>query len=72
MFYWLATQTTLKMRVVHNVGDSAKNDAIGRAVEAGADPRSVEIVELDEVPLTYLPSNAILIRAKAAGDLASG
>ncbi len=52
--------------------DSAKNDAIGRAVEAGADPRSVEIVELDEVPLTYLPSNAILIRAKAAGDLASG
>ena len=30
------------------------------------------IVELDEVPLTYLPSNAILIRAKAAGDLASG
>ena len=52
--------------------DSAKNEAIGRAVEAGADPNSVEIVELDEVPLTYLPSNAILIRAKAAGDLATG
>ena len=52
--------------------DSAKNEAIGRAVEAGADRHSVEIVELDEIPLTYLPSNAILIRAKAAGDLASG
>lgn len=50
--------------------DSAKDEAVGRAVEAGADPNSVEIVELDEVPLTYLPSNAILIRAKAAGDLA--
>lgn len=52
--------------------DSAKDEAIGRAVEAGADRNSVEIVEIDEVPLTYLPSNAILIRAKAAGDLASG
>ena len=52
--------------------DSAKDEALGRAVEAGADPNSVEVVELDEVPLTYLPSNAILIRAKAAGDLASG
>ena len=52
--------------------DSAKDEAVGRAVEAGADPGSVEIVELDEVPLTYLPSNAILIRVKAAGDLASG
>ncbi len=49
---------------------SAKNEALARAVEAGADPGSLEIVELDEVPLTYLPSNAILIRAKAAGDLA--
>jgi len=51
--------------------DSAKDEAIGRAVDAGANPNSMEIVELDEVPLTYLPSNAILIRAKAAGDLAS-
>lgn len=52
--------------------DSAKDEAVGRAVEAGAEPNSVEIVELDEVPLTYLPSNAVLVRAKAAGDLASG
>ena len=51
--------------------DSAKDEAIGRAVDAGANPNSMEIVELDEVPPTYLPSNAILIRAKAAGDLAS-
>ncbi len=44
--------------------------AVDRAVAAGADPNTVEVVEVDEVPLTYLPSNAILIRVKAAGDLA--
>ena len=51
--------------------ESAREEAVGRAVAAGADPDTVEVVEIDEVPLTYVPSNAILIRAKAAGDLAS-
>ena len=32
-------------------------------------PGTVEVVELDEIPLTYLPGNATLIRAKAVGDL---
>ena len=49
--------------------DTAKAEAVERAVHAGAAPGSVEIVEIDEIPLTYLPSNAILIRVKAAGEL---
>ena len=49
---------------------SARAEAVGRAISAGADPATVEVVEMDEVPLTYLPSNATLIRVKAAGDLA--
>ena len=49
---------------------SARAEAVSRAVTAGADPATVEIVELDEIPLTYLPSNATLVRVKAAGDLA--
>ena len=49
--------------------DAAKAEAVERAVHAGAAPGSVEIVEIDEIPLTYLPSNAILIRVKAAGEL---
>ena len=49
----------------------AQQEAISKAVEAGADPATVELVELDEIPLTYLPSNATRIRAKAAGDLVS-
>ncbi len=44
--------------------------AIGRAVSAGADPASVQVVEIDEVPLTYVPSNATLVRVKAVGNLA--
>ena len=48
---------------------SAKRDAVAKAVAAGADPATVELVEVDEIPLTYLPSNALRVRAKAAGDL---
>ena len=43
--------------------------AIERAVAAGADPRTVEVVEIDEVPLAYVPSNATLVRVKAVGNL---
>jgi N-methylhydantoinase A/oxoprolinase/acetone carboxylase beta subunit len=49
--------------------DQAKQEAAGKAVEAGADAASVQIVDVDEVPLTYLPSNAIRVRVKAVGDL---
>src|SRR5262249_60606349 len=48
---------------------SARRDAIAKAVEAGARPDTVEIVEVDEIPLTYLPSNATRMRVKAVGDL---
>ena len=44
--------------------------AVGRAEAAGADPASIEVVEIDEVPLTYVPSNATLVRVKAVGNLA--
>lgn len=50
----------------------AKRQATERAVEAGAVADSVEIVEVEEVPLAYLPSNATRIRVKAVGDLARG
>jgi N-methylhydantoinase A/oxoprolinase/acetone carboxylase beta subunit len=49
--------------------DYAKQEAVGKAVEAGADAASVQIVDVDEVPLTYLPSNAMRVRVKAVGDL---
>ena len=50
----------------------ARSVTAQRAADAGADPATVEITDIDEIPLTYLPSNAIRIRVKAVGDLAAG
>lgn len=49
----------------------ARSVTAQRAVDAGADAATVEITDVDEIPLTYLPSNAIRIRVKAVGDLAA-
>lgn len=49
---------------------SAKREATARAASAGADPRTIAIVEVEDVPLAYLPGNATRIRVKAVGDLA--
>jgi N-methylhydantoinase A/oxoprolinase/acetone carboxylase beta subunit len=54
------------------VVDEARQEAVDRAIAAGADPGSVDIVDFDEVPIPYLPGNATRIRAKAVGDLALG
>ena len=47
----------------------AKNEAAGKAIEAGGDPNSIEIVDIEEIPLTYLPSNALRVKIKAVGNL---
>jgi len=47
----------------------AKQMASDKAIQAGADPERVQIVDIDEVFLAYLPSNAARIRVKAAGPL---
>lgn len=47
----------------------AKALAIARAVTAGAHADTVQVVDVEEIPLTYLPSNALRLRVKAVGDL---
>ncbi len=47
----------------------AKEEATAKAVGAGASASSVQIVDIEEVPLAYLPSSATRIRVKAVGDL---
>ena len=49
---------------------NARAEAVEKAVAAGAERTSVEVVEVEEIPLTYIPSNAVRIRIKAVGDLA--
>jgi N-methylhydantoinase A/oxoprolinase/acetone carboxylase beta subunit len=50
----------------------AKQEATDKAVAAGASRESVSIVDVEEVPLAYLPSNATRIHVKAVGDLELG
>jgi N-methylhydantoinase A/oxoprolinase/acetone carboxylase beta subunit len=50
--------------------DAAKAEAGDKAVAAGADPATLQIVDVEDVPLAYLPGNATRIRVKAVGDLA--
>jgi len=53
--------------------DAALNDAKEKAVEAavaaGARRDSIEIVDVEDVPLAYLPGNATRVRVKAVGEL---
>ena len=48
---------------------AARTEAIDRCIASGAAPDTVELVDIDEIPLAYLPSNAVLIRLRAVGDL---
>ena len=49
----------------------ARRCAVGRVVQAGGVRDAVRFVELEEIPLNYLPGEAVRIRAKAVSDLAN-
>jgi N-methylhydantoinase A/oxoprolinase/acetone carboxylase beta subunit len=46
-----------------------KQEAMDRAARAGARPGTVRVVDVEEVPLAYLPGGATRVRVKAAGQL---
>ncbi len=50
--------------------EEVKTAAIAEALKAGAKEETIEIVDLEEIPLAYLPSNAVRFRVKAVGELA--
>jgi N-methylhydantoinase A/oxoprolinase/acetone carboxylase beta subunit len=49
--------------------DEAKAAAVAAAVTAGADPATTAVVEVEEIPLAYLPANTVRFKIKAVGDL---
>jgi N-methylhydantoinase A/oxoprolinase/acetone carboxylase beta subunit len=49
--------------------EEARERAIRRAIEAGADGDRVEVVEQDEVPLAYVTEPVVRLRIKAVGPL---
>jgi N-methylhydantoinase A/oxoprolinase/acetone carboxylase beta subunit len=50
--------------------EQVKHDAIELAVAAGAVRDTVEIVDVEDVPLAYYPGNTNRVKVKAAGELA--
>lgn len=51
--------------------EQAKSEAIEIAVAAGAIRDTVEIIDMEDVPLAYYPGNANRVKIKAAGELQS-
>lgn len=49
--------------------ENAKQEAIQLAVDAGAVRETVEIIDLEDVPLAYYPGNTNRVKIKAAGEL---
>ncbi|HBK47708.1 MAG TPA: hydantoinase subunit beta, partial [Xanthomonadaceae bacterium] len=51
--------------------EQLRAEACRRVVAAGGDARGVEVVDVEEVFLSYLPGRAAQVRVKAVGDLAA-
>ena len=62
---------SLAERSRDEVMEEARQTTFEEAVRAGADEESLELVEVEEVPLAYLPGNAVRVKVKAAGRLRS-
>lgn len=51
--------------------DRARAIAADRAVAAGADRDRLAVVETEDMPLAYLPGNALRVRVRVVGDIAA-
>jgi N-methylhydantoinase A/oxoprolinase/acetone carboxylase beta subunit len=49
--------------------DRARKLATDKAIAAGADRQTVEIMEIEEVPISYLDEPLVRLRVKAAGEI---
>lgn len=47
----------------------AERMAREKAVAAGADPASLKVVDMEDLPLAYLPGNAVRARVRVVGDI---
>ena len=50
--------------------EAARERAEKAAIDAGARPGTVQITNIEEIPLSYVPGALVRLRIKAAGDLA--
>ena len=48
----------------------ARRIAEQRAVAGGADSATLQVVEVEDLPLAYLPGNSLRVRVRVVGDIA--
>ena len=48
----------------------ARRIAEARAAQAGADPATLEVVDVEDLPLAYLPGNSLRTRVRVVGEIA--
>jgi N-methylhydantoinase A/oxoprolinase/acetone carboxylase beta subunit len=48
---------------------AAEEQARERAIASGADPASLQTVDVEDMPLAYLPGNALRVRVRVAGEM---
>jgi N-methylhydantoinase A/oxoprolinase/acetone carboxylase beta subunit len=49
----------------------AETQAVERAVAAGADRATLQTVDVEDMPIAYLPGNALRVRVRVAGEMRS-
>jgi hypothetical protein len=49
--------------------EAAQSRATANAVRAGARESSVKLVEMEDLPLAYLPGNSLRVRARVVGEV---
>jgi N-methylhydantoinase A/oxoprolinase/acetone carboxylase beta subunit len=48
---------------------TARRLAEHRAVDAGADAAGLEVVDMEDLPLAYLPGNSLRVRVRVVGEI---
>jgi N-methylhydantoinase A/oxoprolinase/acetone carboxylase beta subunit len=61
----VALEGTTRQEALSAITDEART----RCLEAGAMAETIRVVDVDEVPLAYLPSNAVRVTLRVVGDL---
>ena len=48
---------------------AARDIAFSRAIAGGADPSTLEVVDVEDLPLAYMPGNSVRARVRVVGDI---
>ena len=49
--------------------ERAREAAEEKAIRAGANPSTIKLVEVEDLPLAYLPGNSLRTRVRVVGDV---